>query len=60
MLINLIDKNCAKIILLLLMSPGRKHNRKEIQTWTLINNVPLDISLNKLLFLKIINERIQY
>jgi predicted nucleotidyltransferase len=57
MLINLIDKNCAKILLTFIMSPGRKWNRKEIRERTGLNNVPLDISLNKLLFLKIINEK---
>jgi len=56
MLINIIDKNCAKIILLSIMSPGRKYNRKEIQEWTKLNNVPLDYSLSKLVFFKLINE----
>ena len=56
MLINIFDKNCAKILLSFLTSPGRNHNRKEICERTGMNNIPLDISLNKLLFLKLIKE----
>lgn len=54
MLINLIDKNCAKIISLFAISPGSNYNRKEIQDWTKLNNLILDNSLNKLLFFKVI------
>jgi DNA polymerase sigma len=57
MLYNLLDKNCARIILLFATSPGRNHRRKEIQKWTNLNNVPLDISLNKLSVLKILREK---
>lgn len=57
MLINIIDKNCARIMLLSIMSPGRNRNRKEIQEFTKLNNVPLDISLNKLLLLGILKEK---
>lgn len=57
MLFNLIDKNCARILILLTSSPGRNHTRKEIKDRTELNNVPLDISLNKLLFFKLISEK---
>jgi predicted nucleotidyltransferase len=56
MLINLIDFNCAKILLLFLVSPGRNHNRKEIKEKTEMNNVPLDNSLKRLIFFKLIKQ----
>jgi len=56
MLINLIDKNCVKIILFLAISPGNKYNRKEILEKINMNNVPFDNSLRKLVNLKIINK----
>ena len=54
MIINLINKNSAKILLLFSTSPGRKYLRKEIQEKTEINNVPLDSSLAELLSFKLI------
>ena len=57
MLINLIDKNCAKIVLFLAVSPGSNYRRNEIKDKTKLNNVPLDISLNKLIVLDIIKEK---
>ena len=57
MLINLIDKNCAKILLFLIISPGSKYRRKEIKDKTLLNNIPLDISLKKLIALRIIKKK---
>lgn len=49
MLINLIDKNCAKVLLFLAISSGSRYNRKEIKEKTEINNLPLDLALRKLL-----------
>lgn len=57
MIINFIDQNCAKILLFLAISPGSKYRRNEIKEKTTLNNVPLDISLNKLLALNIIKEK---
>jgi len=54
MIINLINRNSAKILLLFSISPGRKYLRKEIQEKTEINNVPLDSSLAELLSFKLI------
>lgn len=54
MIINLINKNSARIILLFSTSPGRRYLRKEIQEKTEINNVPLDSSLAELLSFKMI------
>lgn len=56
MIINLIDKNYARVILFLAISPGSKYSRKEVKEKTEMNNVPLDFALNTLLNLKIINE----
>jgi len=56
MIINLINPNLAKIILIFAASPGRKWQRKEIKEMTGMNNVPLDNSLNELLTHKLINE----
>jgi predicted nucleotidyltransferase len=56
MIINLIDKNYAKIISFLAVSPGSRYSRKEIKEKTEMNNIPLDNSLNALSNLKIINE----
>jgi predicted nucleotidyltransferase len=55
MMINLMDKNYSKIILLLIISPGSSYSREEIKEKTNMNNVPLDSSLNTLLNLKILN-----
>jgi len=56
MLLNLIDKNCAKVILFLAISPGSRYSRKEIKEKAMINNVPLDTALNKLLTLSLLKE----
>lgn len=52
MIINLIDKNLARILLFLAISPGSNYLREEIKNKTEMNNAPLDESLNKLLALK--------
>jgi predicted nucleotidyltransferase len=57
MIINLIDKNYSKILLLLIISPGSSYLREEIKEKTSMNNVPLDYALNALLNFKIINLR---
>ncbi len=56
MLINIIDKNCVKILLFLAISPGSRYMRKEIKEYTKMNNVLLDIALTKLNLLKMINK----
>lgn len=48
MLIHLLDKNCAKILLFLAISPGSKYTRNELKIRTKMNNIPLDIALNRL------------
>lgn len=57
MIINLINKNLAKILLFMAISPGRRHTRKEIKEWTKMNNVPLDDSINNLINFKIIEKK---
>ena len=54
MIINLLNRNSARVIILFSTSPGRKYLRKEIREKTEINNVPLDASLAELANLKII------
>jgi predicted nucleotidyltransferase len=54
MIINLMDNNCSKVILFLLISPGSAYSRREIKEKTDMNNVPLDSAINILLNLKII------
>lgn len=56
MIINLIDKNYAKLLLFMTISPGSRYSRKEIYEKTGMNNVPLDNSLNVLVNLKLIKE----
>ena len=43
------DQNIFKIISLFSLSPGSRFSRKEIKGKTELNNVPLDISLSRLL-----------
>ena len=57
MLINLIDKSCAKILLFLALSPGSNYRRNEIKDKTKLNNVTLDITLNKLTSLNMLNNK---
>lgn len=55
MILNLLGKNSVKILALFLLSPGSRHQRKEIKEKTKMNNIPLDktlIKLTKLGFLK--------
>lgn len=54
MIINLMNKNSAKLLLFLAVSPGSRYSRGEIREKTGLNNVPLDLSLSELLNLKII------
>jgi len=54
MIINLVDRNIAKVLLLFSTSPGSRYYRNEIKEKTEMNNVPLDNSLNELLTLDII------
>lgn len=51
MIINLIDKNLARVLLFLAISPGSNYTREEIKNRIQMNNVPLDESLNRLLAL---------
>ena len=54
MLINFIDKSCAKILLFLAVSPGSNYRRNEIKDKIQLNNVTLDIALNKLIAFNIL------
>lgn len=57
MIINLIEKNCAKILLLLAISPGSSYTRQEIKNKLEMNNITLDVSLRKLISLKLVKEK---
>jgi len=57
MIINLLNRNSARILILFSTSPGRRYLRKEIQEKTEINNVPLDSSLAELLSFKLITKK---
>lgn len=54
MIINLIDRNPAKIILALASSPGRNFTRKELKEKSRMHNLPLDNALNFLTANKVI------
>ena len=56
MITNLLNKNNAKIITYLSISPGSRYTRKEIKEKTNLNNVPLDESIAKLALLQIIKK----
>jgi predicted nucleotidyltransferase len=56
MMLNLINKNSAKIILFLAVSPGSRYLRKEIKEKTGIFNLTLDASLRELLTFRIVKE----
>ena len=56
MITNLLNKNLAKIITYLAISPGSRYSRKELKDKTKLNNIPLDESLSKLLIIKIIKK----
>lgn len=60
MIINLMNKNSAKILMLLAISPGSRYSRQEIKEKSEINNVPLDSALNELVSFKMVllNERL--
>jgi predicted nucleotidyltransferase len=57
MIINLINKNSAKILLFLAISPGSNYSRKDIKEKTEMHNLPLDYALTELLNFKIIKRR---
>ena len=54
MIINLMNRNSAKLLLFLAISPGSRHLRSEIREKTELNNVPLDLSLSELLALRMV------
>jgi predicted nucleotidyltransferase len=54
MIINLINPHSARILLFLLISPGSRYTRKDIQEKTQMNNVPLDFALSELSNFKMI------
>lgn len=56
MIANLLEKNIAKVLVVILISPGSRHTRKELKEKTEMNNVPLDFALNKLLHLGIVRK----
>ncbi len=49
MITDLFDKNIVRILTLFSISPGSKFTRNEIKEKTMLNNVPLDQTLNVLL-----------
>jgi len=49
MITDIFDKNIVRILTLFSISPGSKFSRNELKEKTLLNNVPLDESLNILL-----------
>ncbi|MEK6914586.1 MAG: nucleotidyltransferase domain-containing protein [Nanoarchaeota archaeon] len=54
MISNIFDKNVVRVISFFMISPGSRYTRLEIKEKTRMNNVPLDIVLNKLMVLRII------
>jgi len=56
MLFNLIDRNLARVMLLLAISSGSKYSRDDLKKKTGMNNIPLDFALNKLMFFKFIKK----
>ncbi len=59
MITNILNKNMARIIAYLAISPGSRYTRSEIKEKTLLNNVPLDEALAKLLIFRIIKHEKQ-
>ena len=57
MISNIFDKNIVKVISYFLISPGSRYTRKELKEKTEMNNIPLDITLTKLLALKILSKK---
>lgn len=51
------NKNPARILLFMAISPGRRHTRKELKEWTKMNNVPLDNSINELINFRMIEKK---
>ena len=54
MITDLFDSNIAKILALFSISPGSRFTRKELKEKTLLHNVPLDLSLKKLLHTEVL------
>lgn len=54
MIINLLNKNIAKVLLFFAISPGSRYSRSEIKEKTELNNVVLDSALSELLAFKMI------
>ena len=53
-------KDCFKIVSLFSVSPGSRFNRKEIKEKILVNNVPLDFALSRLMYSKILKKEGNY
>ena len=60
MITQIFDLNSIKILTMFSISPGSKFNRNEIKEKTALNNVPLDVTLNRLLSTKIIKREKNY
>lgn len=60
MISNIFTKDCFKILTLFSISPGSKFNRKEIKEKVLLNNVPLDNALKRLLYGNILKKQNNY
>ena len=56
MISNIINKNSIRIIAYLAISPGSKYTRKDLKEKTQMNNIPLDETLNKLVYLRLIKK----
>lgn len=60
MISNIFTKDCFKILTLFSLSPGSRFNRKEIKERVLLNNVPLDNALKRLLYGNILKKQNNY
>ena len=60
MISQIFTQDCFKIITLFSISPGSKHNRKDIQEKIRLYNVPLDKALKRLINSKILKRESNY
>jgi len=60
MISQIFTQDCFKIVTLFSISPGSKHNRKDIQEKIKLNNVPLDKALQRLVNSNIIKRSGNY
>lgn len=60
MIAPIFNPDCFKVISLFSLSPGSRFNRKEIKEKLLLNNVPLDKALQRLISAKVIKREHNY